>query len=295
MHKIFTLIAMLAFITVNAQQLNCTVVVNADRVGATNNQIFKTLETSLNDFVNRTDWSGEAVSQNEKINCSMFINITEMNGNQFTASIQVQSARPVYNSTYSSPILNFNDLNFNFSYTEFQNLNYNPTAFESNLVSVISFYSFVMLGMDADTFSPGGGSGYLDMAREIMIVAQQSGFKGWNQADGNQTRYFLITDMLSQTFYPFRDAMYQYHFAGLDMMAQDLTAAKENIKNSLVVLSEINNVRPNSFLSRVFFDAKSDEIVSIFSGGPSVPITDLVDNLNRISPLNSSKWSQIRF
>src|SRR5690606_37795076 len=102
-----------------------------------------------------------------KINCSMFINITEMNGNQFTASIQVQSARPVYNSTYSSPILNFNDLNFNFSYTEFQNLNYNPTAFESNLVSVISFYSFVMLGMDADTFSPGGGSGYLDMAREI--------------------------------------------------------------------------------------------------------------------------------
>src|SRR5690606_30781711 len=115
----------------NAQQLNCTVVVNADRVGATNNQIFKTLETSLNDFVNRTDWTGESVPQIEKINCSMYITVTELNSNQFTATLQVQSARPVYNSSYSSPVLNFNDVNFSFSYIEFQNLSYNPSTFES--------------------------------------------------------------------------------------------------------------------------------------------------------------------
>ncbi len=295
MHKLFSLIAILIFGYAQSQQLNCTVVVNAERVGATNNQIFKTLETSLNDFVNRTDWTGETLAQNEKINCSMYITVTEQNSNQFSATIQVQSARPVYNSTYSSPVLNFNDLNFNFSYTEFQNLNYNPSSFESNLVSVISFYTYMILGMDADTFSPGGGNGYLETARDIMLVAQQSGFKGWNQADGNQTRFFLITDMMSPTFYPFREAMYEYHFNGLDMMSQDLKAAKENIKSSLVTLSQLNSVRPNSFLSRVFFDAKSDEIVSIFSGGPSIPITDLVDNLNRISPLNTSKWTQIRF
>ncbi len=123
----------------------------------------------------------------------------------------------------------------------------------------------------------------------------QSGYKGWSQSDGNQNRYFLINDMLSNTFSSFREAMFQYHFEGLDLMNKDLKTAKEKLKSSIATLATLHKTRPNAFLTRVFFDAKSDEIVSIFSGGPTIPITDLTDALNRVSPLNSTKWSQIKF
>lgn len=294
MHKLSLFLFLIVFNFSNAQQFNCTVIVNADKIGATNNQIFKTLETSLSEFINRTDFTGIAVAQHEKINCSMFITINEFANNNFSASILVQSARPVFNSTYSSPILNFNDKDFNFSYTEFMPMNFNQTSYESNLLSVVSFYSFVMLGMDSDSFSPGTGTEHLETARNIMLLAQPTGGKGWNQNDGNQSRFVLINDMLSPTYSLFREVMYNYHYSGLDLMAQDLKRAKENVKMSLSTLADLNNIRPNAFLTRVFFDAKSDEIVSIFSGGPSIPISDLVDNLNTISPINSSKWTRIR-
>jgi hypothetical protein len=271
------------------------VTVNADKVVNANNQIFKTLEKSLNDFVNTTDWTGQAYKQNEKINCSMFITVSAFDSNQFTATIQVQSARPIFNSSYSSPVLNYNDKDFNFSYVEFQNLTYNPTSFDSNLVSVLAFYSYMIIGMDADTFAPLGGSKYLEMAEDVSNIALQGGYKGWSQADGNQNRYFLINDMLSNTFKPFRDALYEYHYSGLDLMHKDLKLAKDNMKKSLAILGKIYQIRPNAFLTRVFFDAKSDEIISVFSGGPSIMIADLVDNLNKISPMNSSKWAKIKY
>lgn len=295
MRKIFSLFLVLFFGFAQAQELNCIVTVNADKVGSTNVQVFKTLETALNEFVNKTVWTSQTYKQNERINCSMFISVSAYNSGQFTASIQVQSSRPIFNSTYSSPVLNFNDKDFNFNYTEFQNLTFNPTSFDSNLVSVIAFYTHIILGMDADTFSPQGGSAHLDAAQNIANVAQQGGYKGWSQADGNQNRYFLINDLLSPTYNPFRKAMYEYHFKGLDKMNQDLKTAKEEIKTAVGTLSKLHSVRPNAFLTRVFFDAKSDEIVSIFSGGPNVPIADLVENLNTTSPLNSSKWASIKF
>jgi hypothetical protein len=274
--------------------LNCTVTVNAQKLPNANQSVFKTLETALNEFVNRTQWTSQNFKQNEKINCSMYITISSNNSDQFVATIQVQSSRPIHNSSYASPILNFNDKDFSFKYAEFESLNYNPTAFESNLVSVISFYSYVILGMDADSFVAESGNTYFETAQNISNVAQQSGYKGWTQADGNQSRYFLINDLLSPTFREVRQTMYDYH-NGLDLMNQDLKASKEKIKKSLLNLSKLNATRPNAFLTRVFFDAKSDEIVSIFSGGPTISITDLVDNLNRISPLNSSKWSSIKY
>lgn len=279
----------------NAQELNCTVTVNADQVGATNNQVFKTLQSSLSDFVNRTDWTGQGYQANERINCSMFINVTMQSSNQFSATIQVQSARPVFNSSYSSPVFNFNDKDFNFEYNEYQNLTFNPTSYDSNLISVLAFYSYIIIAMDADTFSPMGGTSYFEIAQDIANVAQQGGAKGWSQADGMQNRYFLINDILAPTFSPFRQAMYEYHFGGLDKMAQDTKAGKEGIKAALATLGEIYSVRPNAFLTRIFFDAKSDEIVSIFSGGPGIPVADVVERLNKLSPLNSSKWATIKF
>lgn len=295
MRNIFSLVFVFIFGFTQAQELNCVVTVNADKVVNANNQIFKTLEKSLNDFINTTDWTGQAYKQNEKINCSMFITVSAFDSNQFTATIQVQSARPIFNSSYSSPVLNYNDKDFNFSYVEFQNLTYNPTTFDSNLVSVLAFYSYMIIGMDADTFAPLGGSKYLEMAQDVSNIALQGGYKGWSQADGNQNRYFLINDMLSNTFKPFRDALYEYHYSGLDLMHKDLKLAKDNMKKSLAILGKIYQIRPNAFLTRVFFDAKSDEIISVFSGGPSIMIADLVDNLNKISPMNSSKWAKIKY
>ena len=295
MRNIFSLLLVLAFGIVQAQQLNCTVNVNADKAASTNRQIFSTLEKSLTEFVNKTDWTGVTYKQDEKINCSMFITVTAYESNQFTATIQVQSSRPIYNSTYSSPVLNFNDKDFSFRYTEFENLTFNPNSFDSNLISVIAFYSYVIIGMDGDTFSKQGGSKYLETAQDISNVAISGGYKGWSQSDGNQNRYFLINDMLSTTFSPFRDALYEYHFEGLDRMHNDLNAAKLKIKDAINTLAKINETRPNAFLTRVFFDAKSDEIVSIYAAGPSIDIRDLIGNLNTISPLNSSKWAGIRY
>lgn len=294
MNKIFTFLLLFIFGGVQAQQLNCTVTVDAQRLSVTNQQVFKTLQTSISEFVNKTDWTGQTVKQNEKINCSIYITVSANNSDQFIATIQVQSSRPVFNSSYTSPVLNYNDKDFSFQYTEFENLIFNPTSFDSNLVSVLSFYSYVILGMDADTFVMESGNPYFETAQNILNVAQQGGSKGWSQADGNQNRYFLINDILSPAFKQVRQTMFEYH-SGLDLMNQDLKEAKEKIKGSLIDLAKLNASRPNAFLTRVFFDAKSDEIVAVFSGGPSITISDLVDNLNKISPLNSSKWALIHY
>lgn len=294
MRNILSLFFALFFGFSQAQELKCSVKVDAQQLSNASLTVFKTLETSLTDFINKTQWTTLAFKQNEKINCSMYITVSSYNSDQFVATIQVQSARPIHNSTYTSPIFNFNDKDFNFKYTEYEALNYNPTSFESNLTSVISFYCYVILGLDADSFVKNSGNTYLETAKNISDLAQQSGFKGWRQADGNQSRYFLVNDLLSPTFSEIRNTVFDYH-RGLDVMNVDLKDGKEKIKKSILNLSKLNATRPNSFLSRVFFDAKSDEIVSLFSGGPSISITDLVDTLGKISPLNSSKWSSIKY
>jgi hypothetical protein len=294
MNKIFIIFLLLSVGFTQAQQLNCTVTVNSETLGNANLQVFKTLETSLNEFINKTDWNGQIMKQSEKINCSMYITILSNNADQFTATLQVQSSRPIYNSSYSSPVLNYNDKDFSFRYTEFENLLFNPTVFESNLVSVISFYSYVILGMDQDTFLLESGSPNFEIAQNITDVAQQSSYKGWSQIDGNQNRYFLISDMLSGSFSAVRKTAFDYH-SGLDLMAKDLKSAKERIKISLIDLAKLNSSKPNAFLTRIFFDAKSDEILSVFSGGPSITVSDLINSLNRTSPLNASKWEMIKY
>lgn len=294
MRNILNLLLVLSFSFSQAQELNCTVKVNTQQLSNSTLTIFKTLETSLTDFVNKTQWTNQNFKQSEKINCSMYITVSSYNSDQFVATIQVQSSRPVHNSSYTSPVFNFNDKDFNFKYSEYEALNFNPTTFDSNLVSVISFFSYIILGTDADSFVQGSGDEYFKIAQNISDVAQQSGFKGWKQTDGNQNRFFLINDLLSPTFSEIRNTIFEYN-KGLDIMSVDLKAAKEKIKKSIFNLSKLNATRPNSFLTRAFFDTKSDEIVSIFSGGPSITISDLVDNLNKISPLNSSKWASIKY
>lgn len=213
-------------ITVHSQQLNCTVTVNSQQITNVNQQIFKTLQSSLTDFVNKTDWTGQVMKQNEKINCSIYINLTAGSSDQFSGTIQVQSSRPIFDSTYSSPIFNFNDKDFNFRYVEFENLVYNPNAFDSNLVAVIAYYCHIILGLDADSFAEQSGTPQLEAAQNIANMAQQVGYKGWTQLDGNQNRYFLINDLLSPTFSEVRTTSFNYNTA-LDGMSKDLKVAKE--------------------------------------------------------------------
>jgi hypothetical protein len=295
MRKIYSLILVCFFVTIQAQELNCRVIVNYDKITNANTQIFKSLETSLNDFVNKTAWTEKSYKDNEKISCTMFITLNSYDSNNFEASIQVQSSRPIYNSTMSSPLLNINDKEFSFQYVEFQNLFYNPNSYDSNLISTIAFYSYIILGVDSESFALDSGTDYFQSAQEIVSIAAPSGGKGWSQSEKTQNRYYLINDLMSTTFRPYREAMFQYHFNGMDNMNKDLKTSKEAIVNAINTLAQLHGVRPNAYLTRIFFDAKADEIVSIFSGGPSIPIDGLVDKLSRISPTNSSKWNNVKF
>lgn len=295
MYKWLGLLLLVFSFSVNGQELNCTVKISFERITDANPQIFKTLERSLNDFVNNTKWTSRDFERNERIDCSMFINVSAYSSNAFTATLQVQSSRPIFNSSYSSPVLNFNDKDFSFRYTEGENLYYNPNSFDSNLIAVIAFYANVIIGLDADTFQKSSGTPYYQAAQSMASLAANGGYKGWSQQEGgNNNRYFLITDLLSNTFTPFRESLYEYHYGALDKMADNQKEGKEKAVVALKTLAKVQNVRPNALLTRMFFDAKVDEIVSMFSGGPMMSNTDLIELLSRISPLNSSKWNNIK-
>jgi hypothetical protein len=290
----FLILFVLSAFFASSQELKAVVSINSDQVTNVNTQIFKNLEKQVFDFLNNTKFSDKIVKQNEKVNCSFFFIINKFENNNFEVTLQVNSTRPVFNSTFTTPILNINDKDISFKYIEFENLIYDQNSFTSNLVSVLSFYANIVLASDADSFSDKGGSDYLESALNITNVAQSSGFSGWVQTGKKTTRYNLISDLISNTFDTYRETLYQYHINGLDKMADDLKSGKLEIMNAIETLLKLHKVRPNSLLARTFFDAKTDEIVAIFSGGPSVDIAKLKDNLATISPLNSSKWNKIR-
>ncbi|MBV7270210.1 DUF4835 family protein [Winogradskyella luteola] len=295
MRNILVLLAFLLSTIVFSQELNCTVNVIAQQTGNDNNVVFKTLEKQLTEFVNNTKWTEKSFGAEERINCSMVINVSSYENDRFKATLQVSSSRPIYNSTYSSPVYNYNDKDFNFQYLEFQNLVFNPIQFESNLISVLSFHVYMILGTDADSFELNGGDEYFKQAQTIANYSQQINGQGWKLEDGLQSRFALIDNLVSPTFKEIRSTMYSYHIEGLDIMAQSAKEGKAKVIATLSELKKIHRRRPNSYLLRVFFDAKSDELMDILSGGPNVSITEAVDILNRIAPMHSQKWRNIKF
>ncbi|NNE31360.1 MAG: DUF4835 family protein [Winogradskyella sp.] len=295
MRKLLVLFTIIISTVSFSQELNCTVTVVAQQTGNDNNVVFRTLEKQLTEFINNTKWTNKTFGQQERINCSMVINVNGYDNDNFSGTIQVAASRPVYNSTYSSPTYFFNDKNFNFQYLEFQNLVFNPTQFESNLISVLSFHVYMILGMDADSFDLEGGSEYFKQAQTISNYSQQLNGQGWKLEDGLQSRFALIDNLLSPTFKEIRSTMYTYHREGLDIMSNDTKKGKEQIIKSISELQKVHSSRPNSFLMRVFFDTKANEVMDILSGGPSVNIVNAVDTLNKIAPMHSQKWRNIKF
>ena len=295
MRKIVFLFA-LFFITsnINSQELNCLVNINYEQVAGSNRQVFETLQKSLTEFVNQTKWTNRIVQTEEKVDCAMNIIVTERNNNNYTATLQIQSSRPVYGSSYASPLLNLKDNDFTFRYNEFDPLIYNRNSFDSNLVSTIVFYVYTILGVDADSFSKYGGQSELEEAQNVMLQAQQSGLSAWQNVVGKQNRFLLIDNLLAPKLKTFRDVMYDYHIKGLDNFGTNKEYAKQTIEDSTFKMENLYNKTVGNYLIRLFFDAKADELVNIYSDGPRTRnAIKLSTTLKRISPNNNSKWRNI--
>ncbi|WBL23089.1 type IX secretion system protein PorD [Zunongwangia sp. HRR-M8] len=294
MNRIIAILVLFSCFQLKAQELNCSIQINAEQTGQANLSVFKTLKSSLQEFVNTTSWTGRELPPEQRINCSMFITINSFEGENFSASIQVQSSRPVFGSDMVSPIFNYNDDDFNFAYREYQPLNYNQNSYSSNLVSVVSFYVYTILGLDADSFQQDGGTPFFEEAKQIVTVAQQSNSGGWQPSGNTSSRFRMNADLLSNSFKEYRNAMYTYHRQGLDRMHENLDEGKKSIAAALESLRTMNSIRRNSLLLRMFFDAKSDEIVAVFTGGPDVGTRGLTQKLTSMAPSYARKWRQIK-
>ncbi len=279
----------------NAQELNSTVTIDAEQTGQPNLQLFRTLEQQLLEFINNTTWTDKTYKNQERIDCNFTLVINQYEGDSFSGTLQIQSSRPIFESIYDSPVYNYNDRQISFSYKEFEPLNFNINSFTSNLVSVIAYHVYTIIGLDAGTYTLNGGQEYFEIGKQIVNTAASSNFAGWKATDGNQSRYRYNDAVLSNVYKEFHETMYVYHRQGLDAMAADQKKAKQAIIGSINTLKSINDRRPNSFLVRTFFDAKADELQAIYSGGPSVEISGLVENLNSMAPTNRSNWSEIKF
>ncbi|MDO6812215.1 DUF4835 family protein [Tenacibaculum soleae] len=291
---IFSFFIIVSIFTVNSQELNALVVINTDKVQSSNKQVYETLQKSLTEFINDKQWTNKKYKQQEKINCAFTIIVNEQSGNNFKATLQVQSTRPVYNSSYATPVLNINDTNFNFRYNEFDPLNFNPNNYDSKLVSLIAFYAYTIIGVDADTFALKGGTQYLKVAESVMLQAQSNGELGWQNEVGKQNRFALIDNLLSSKFSTLRTIYYNYHRKGFDYFSEDKTKAKETIQNNVIMLDKLYNVGIGNYMIRIFLDAKGDEISSVFSDGKPVKNTQkMLSVLDKIAPTYKNKWKTI--
>lgn len=294
MRRLLLMVALLFSTLVFAQELNCRVSINYNQIPGSNRSVFKTLEKSINEFVNQKKWTNRQVRAQERINCAMNIILTKWENNNFEASIQIQSTRPIFGTSYESPVLNLRDNNFNFSYNEFDQLIYNPTRFDSNLISTIAFYVYVILGIDADTFQLNGGQQYLKEAENVMLQAQQSGLSAWTNQVGEVNRFLLIDNLLSSDLKTYRTVMYNYHRNGLDKFSKNKNNSKQNIESQIIQLERLFNKSVANYLIRVFFDAKVNEIVNLYSDGPKTRSSRrMLQVLQKISPSNSNRWRKI--
>ena len=293
MKKILFVGALLCCMFTKAQELNALVTVNTQQVNQSNRSVFKTLEKSLQEFINQTRWTDLKVRENERIRCSFTLVINKLENSHYEASLLVQSSRPVYNTAYYTPVFNLQDKEVAFDYQEFAPLTFNENTFESNLTSVVAYYVYLILGFDADTFSEKTGHPYFLKAKQIATAAQNSAYAGWAD-NGKNNRYLLINELISENYDLYHKAYYQYHRLGLDVMSSQEKEGKEAIQNAILLLEKIPSLRLNSYAMVAFFSAKSDEIGAIFSGGAIFDTKQLKEALVKLSPAQMTKWNEIK-
>lgn len=285
-------------INIISQELKCNIQVSTPQIQGTNKKIYQTLNTALYEFMNNRPWTNLAFGVNERIECSILINIQDqVSADEFTGSITIQSRRPVYNSSYNTTLLNYKDDNFNFKYVEFESLEFNENMHQSNLTAVLAYYAYIIIGLDFDSFSLLGGTEYFDKADKIVGNAQNSTDKGWKpfEAKGNKNRYWLLKNLLDKKYEPVRTFIYRYHRLGLDLMDSKPNEARAEMAEDLLLLQKVYREKPDVFmhLCRVVFDAKSDEFVNVFSESMPDEKTRVYQILNEIDNANASKYKAI--
>lgn len=302
MNKIYRIVFSLVLVTVLAYtssaqgELKCQLTVNAQRVVGVDPSVFQTMQTALSEFMNNKSWTNDQFAPEERIECSMFINIDGSSAQDvYNASITVQLSRPVFNSSYSSPMFNFIDKDCILTYAQNQPLDFNVNQYQSNLTSILGFYAYVLIGLDYETMSKGGGTKYFTMAEQVLnnVPTNSPDSKGWKPFDSQRNRYWLINSLQASKYEQFRVALYEYHFKGMDNFYEKPALARQNILSALDKLSKIARENPNNMLLAVFFQAKSDEVVNVFSGADMTEKAKALTVLRIADPSNSAKYDKL--
>ncbi len=297
MKKIFWITAILFVQTfaVRAQELNCTVNVLLPQQVNSPPSLFETMEKTIADFMNSRKWTKDNYTTEERIDCSLQITIEQqLDARTFKAALQVSSSRPVYNSDYKTPVLNLNDRDFQFTFQENTLIQWGLDQHRDNLSSTLAYYAHLIIGLDNDTFEMEGGTEQLLICQTIVTNAQTAPETGWQSTQkGQQNRYHLIENLLTQTFKPIRECLYNYHRHGMDKLYLDAAGARNTMTNALLGLKNIHKIKPSSYNMQVFFYAKSDEIVNIYKPTSPEERQVVVDLCKLIDPGNITKYDKL--
>ena len=295
---LFSLFLLLTALRLGAQELNVTVRINTQKLQSTDPKVFATLEATVREFLNTQKWTEEVFELEERINANVLITIQEeISATSFKADIAIQASRPVYGSDYETPLINHIDKGVTFFYEQFQPLQFSQNAFNDNLSSVLAFYTYIMLGLDFDSFSPYGGEPYFQAAQDILNNVTQAAAAanpGWRSLDGNRNRFWLIENILSPRVRPYRQAWYDYHRQGLDLCASDVATGRAIIAAALEEIRNVDQAYPNSMIIQVFTDTKSQEILEIFKRGTPQEQNTVVQVMTRIDASNAAQYRAIK-
>ncbi len=277
-----------------AQELRCNISISAQKIQGANKQVFETMQSDLYEFMNNRKWTDQKFAMDERIECNIFINIEEqISSDEFKGYIQVQLRRPVLNTSYETILLNIKDNDFQAKYVEYQTLEFNETSNKDNLTNILAFYAYVILGMDYDSFSPEGGTEFFQKAMAIVNTSQNAREKGWKAFESERNRHWLVENILNKSYSGFRSCIYQYHRQGLDLMSEKAPEGRAAIAESLKSVQKVFRSRPSLYILQIFFDAKSDELVNIFSNSFPDERNRVSVILNECDPSNGTKYEKI--
>lgn len=292
---IILLFPLLIPVIASAQELQCDVTIIQPRVMISGPEIFQTMETTIEEFLNTRRWSRDDWNPKERIECTMQITIEQqINQRQFKGSLQVGSSRPVFNSNYKTPVLSLNDRDFEFTFQENTLIQWSVDQHRDNLSSALAYYANLILAMDYDTFALEGGTDYYVICQTIVSNAQNAAEPGWRSNErGQQNRYWLIENIVTQTFKPVRDCLYYYHRQGMDKLYTELPAARQQMADALKLLETVHRIKPSSYNMQVFFYAKGDEIVNLFRPLKKEDKQMVYDLCKLLDPGNIQRYERI--
>ncbi len=296
MRRKFFLLLLLAVISlrINAQELNCTIQVITPQLQTADPKVFDEMKKGVTEFMNNRKWTSDNFTQSERIECSFLISITkELAANKYQAQVTIQSNRPVFNSGYNSTLFNWVDKEWTIEYAQYQTFDFNENVVSDELPSLLAYYAYIIIGLDYDSFSPKGGTQFYTKAQNIVNLKSNSGLKGWRSIDGTRNRYWLVENLLNTKFENGRVAIYKYHHEGLDKMYDDMENARKAVLSAITLLDKVNQDNPNSMFIQVFFTAKSEEIINIFSQAPPAEKTTIINLVSKLDAANSSKYQKI--